>query len=672
MYFQEKKYNDLYDGVNDITIIGRVESEIKYNEYNSSCVLNVDELNGDKRFKNTNIILKFSKNQHIEYGDIISVKGNFSSISGYRNKGVFQYRDYLKTKWIFGNVEASKIESIGNKKDIGYFRYKISFYIEKKIDSDFEGDERNVIKGILLGDKENLSDDLVEKFQISGISHILAVSGAHVACIVIGINFICDFFLKSINLKRLFIVFFLSIFVFVIGFTPSVLRAFFMTGFILISKLIHRKSNIYINLIFSSFIILLYNPYYLVNSGFLLSFFATFGIVYMYKKYRFKSKCKILNYIVNIILVSVYANLFIIPIMIKFYNQVSVIFIFCNLIISPIMLIIEIFGLLFILAPNFISSIISFFISLLLKIIILTVEFGSNIPFAKFWIITPSVVEIVLYYCLIFYFTIRRGRWRYKFIIVFLIIIVVVNNVCFIVFKPFTISFIDVGQGDSCLIQTRSNKVILVDGGGLENYDIGKNVLLPYLLNKRIWKIDYIIVSHFDFDHVGGLFTVIDEMKVENIIISKQVEMSENFERFKEILESKKIKVLVIEKGERIEIDNDTYFDFLWPDSSKFVSENGLNNNSIVCKLNYMNFSMLFTGDIEEKAERQILREYKDDLSVFNSTVLKVAHHGSKSSSTDDFLKAVSPRISLIGVGKNNKFGHPNVEIIQRLERVRM
>ena len=85
-----------------------------------------------------------------------------------------------------------------------------------------------------------------------------------------------------------------------------------------------------------------------------------------------------------------------------------------------------------------------------------------------------------------------------------------------------------------------------------------------------------------------------------------------------------------------------------------------------------MNFSMLFTGDIEEKAERQILREYKDDLSVFNSTVLKVAHHGSKSSSTDDFLKAVSPRISLIGVGKNNKFGHPNVEIIQRLERVRM
>ena len=132
MYFQEKKYNDLYDGVNDITIIGRVESEIKYNEYNSSCVLNVDELNGDKRFKNTNIILKFSKNQHIEYGDIISVKGNFSSISGYRNKGVFQYRDYLKTKWIFGNVEASKIESIGNKKDIGYFRYKISFTLRRK------------------------------------------------------------------------------------------------------------------------------------------------------------------------------------------------------------------------------------------------------------------------------------------------------------------------------------------------------------------------------------------------------------------------------------------------------------------------------------------------------------------------------------------------------------
>lgn len=161
------------------------------------------------------------------------------------------------------------------------------------------------------------------------------------------------------------------------------------------------------------------------------------------------------------------------------------------------------------------------------------------------------------------------------------------------------------------------------------------------------------------------------ELSVGKILISKQGEESENFQKFKEIIKDKKIKVQVVNKGERLQIERNVYFDILWPDNSKLMSENVLNNNSIVCKLHYKNFSMLFTGDIEEIAEKEILKEHNDNLNQLKATVLKIPHHGSKTSSTQDFIDTVDPKFALIGVGKNNTFGHPNVEVIERLKSLR-
>lgn len=162
-----------------------------------------------------------------------------------------------------------------------------------------------------------------------------------------------------------------------------------------------------------------------------------------------------------------------------------------------------------------------------------------------------------------------------------------------------------------------------------------------------------------------------EELKVGQIVISNQGEISENYEKFKEIVKRKKIKVVIVGKGDRLKIEKDMYFDVLWPNNDNLISENILNNNSIVCKLHYKNFSMLFTGDIEEIAEKQILQEYKNNVQILNSNILKVGHHGSKTSSTQEFLEAVKPKIALIGVGKNNKFGHPNDGVIDRLENLR-
>ena len=159
-----------------------------------------------------------------------------------------------------------------------------------------------------------------------------------------------------------------------------------------------------------------------------------------------------------------------------------------------------------------------------------------------------------------------------------------------------------------------------------------------------------------------------EELKVDIAIISKQGEDSENYQKFNKIVKQKRIKVVVVNEGDRIKVEENVYFDILWPNNSQLISENILNNNSLVCKLNYKNFSMLFTGDIEEIAEKEILKEYKGELDILGSTLLKVAHHGSKTSSIQEFLDSVKPKIALVGVGKDNKFGHPNDEVIKRLE----
>ena len=159
-----------------------------------------------------------------------------------------------------------------------------------------------------------------------------------------------------------------------------------------------------------------------------------------------------------------------------------------------------------------------------------------------------------------------------------------------------------------------------------------------------------------------------EKIKIGKIIISKQGEDSENLQKFNKIIKVKKIKVIIVNKGDRLNIENNLYFDILWPNNNNLIKENVLNNNSVVCKLNYREFSMLFTGDIEEVAENEIIKEYKNNLKILNSNILKVAHHGSKTSSNEEFINIVKPEFALIGVGEKNKFGHPDENVIKILQ----
>ena len=167
----------------------------------------------------------------------------------------------------------------------------------------------------------------------------------------------------------------------------------------------------------------------------------------------------------------------------------------------------------------------------------------------------------------------------------------------------------------------------------------------------------------------GGLLYIMQEIKVNNIIIGKQYKSSENYEEFIKIVKEKKINVKIVEEGEKVSIEDNLYFDIIWPFSDNMISDNSINNNSLVCKLNYKNYSMLFTGDIEAIAEKAILKKYSKNLNILKSDILKLAHHGSKTSSITEFIEKIKPKYAIIGVGEDNKFGHPSDNTIQNLEK---
>ena len=342
---------------------------------------------------------------------------------------------------------------------------------------------------------------------------------------------------------------------------------------------------------------------------------------------------------------------------------------------------------------EFLSGALEFFINVLISI-----SNFSNLPFSKIYVVTPKIFLVIFIYVLFIVFnyiykiyhdrtlSITKIRFRnliavykYRFIqykekykkrsFIILLLIILIFSVFHFIPKELKIFFVDVGQGDCTFIVTPRNKTILIDGGGStgSDFDVGESTLLPYILDRGYKKIDLMFISHFDQDHIGGLFTILRELKVNRVCISKQEENSENYKKFLEIVKERNITVFTVKIGDKIKIEKSLYFDILWPQEEQ-IEENRINNNAIVMKLIYNGFSCLFTGDIEKVAEDKIVSLYKDK-SVLESDILKVAHHGSKTSTTEEFFKLVNPKISLIGVGKNNLFGHPSSEVIERLEK---
>ena len=659
---KEESFHNTFQNNENLEIRAVVKTYPNQDEYSNKYIIEANK----KKY-----ILYTPKSVQFEYGDIVVLNGIFQNVRSFKNPGGFNYAKSLKKKNIYGTIKLNKHIKIGKKNTWYGIFARINNIFKRKINDNFDDSKTSgILIALLLGDKSNVEDKIRESINENGLAHILAISGMHIGCINIIFQYLLNVFLKDKRKKKIIIIIILIVFGLIIGFMPSAERAIIMAVLVIGAKLVNRKSNDIVSINLASLIILVYNPYYLFDSGFLLSFGATIGIVCLFPRInKFKFKNSFVKYLVESFLLSISINILIFPIMIYFFKKISISFIFTGLILSPLVLVIEIFGVLILFSPKALISVYGTFVKFLINIFIKI----SEINIAKFFLKVPSLLEIILYYLLFLLIMSCRSRKILKDFIKMLIIVVIASIILQLGIESLKtemyIYFVDIGQGDCTLVVTPGKHTVLIDGGGDENYDIGRNVLVPYLLFKKIDKIDYIIVSHFDTDHVGGLLTVMEELKVENVVISRQGEDSENYRKFREIVEKKKIKVQIVEQGDRLKIENDAYLDILWPNNENLISDNALNNNSIVCKLSYKDFSMLFTGDIEEKAEKQILNEYKNNLEILKSTIIKVAHHGSKTSSTKEFIEAVKPEIALIGVGENNTFGHPDINVLERLTK---
>ena len=642
------------------------------------------------KYKNKKFIVYINKKNKklLEYGDLIEIKGEYSAPEVARNYKGFDYSQYLKTLNIYGTIKVEESKII-NKNQLSPILISINNIKEKMIDNanrNMPKRTANLLLGILIGERDNIQEDIIESFRTANLSHILAVSGAHTSYIILGITYLIS---KSKTPKRIgYIITIINLLIFIIitGASYSVVRACIMAIVVIGAKICYRKENFFTSICISLIIILIQNPFAINDIGLKLSFMGTAGIVIFNKSItNFFIKLKIKQKIAEALSVTFSAQLMIMPITILNFNTISLTFFISNILASPLLGIIIIFGFISIFISsilNPISKILFLILHIFLELLILVSKVTEKIPGSSILVKTPNILFAIVYYILILFFnyffvikqnptrrfhkkiikiiTIKNIKNAFKVIAVVFLIMLLLTRIVRIINPTLKIYFIDVGQGDSTLIVTPKNKKILIDGGE------GKtNVLFQYLLDRRINKIDYIIISHFDSDHCNGLIEIIEKMRVENIVMSKQSKESEEYKKILEIIKQKNIKVSSVKAEDKIIIEKNLYTKILNP-AEKFEFQD-LNNNAIVAKLVYKNFSMLFTGDIE-KAEENLAKKYKNELK---STILKVAHHGSKTSTSEEFLKYVEPQIALIGVGKNNKFGHPNQITIERLKSIR-
>lgn len=740
-----RKYMQINENLEDkqITAEAIVCGEVKETDYTYTVNVKVLQVNGNTKYKNITLILMIKKNnaklEDLKYGNKIKITGTFDGKSDSRNYGGFSYREYLKTKKIYGGINAENVLVIAQNKEniINTGIYFLTQSIKNNIDKLLPQETAGLLKGILIGDCSDITEDIKSAFKDCNLTHMLAVSGAHLTYLIIGINIVFNKKIVGVKQNKIISIVVIIIFMLVTGMSPSVVRAGICTILYIVASLMYRKSDAYTTLAIALLYTFIDNPFSLFNVGMQLSYAGTISLMVFYPKireyvenkeknltkksnaaklkekpslthlknsieleektlliYMKKTISKYLKIIVNSLkeseLITITANILIMPITMYSFNTISLNFVISNVLTSSLLGWGTVLGL-FTVLLSFISmplaKILAIPLNLIIELLIKITSIISKIPYSNITIITPYLITIIFIYIVIVLLYIAKNvnKNKEKNNIIRKVLILALVIYIFLIFaisvitkiqvnKKLTIHFVDVGQGDCSFIQTPTGKNILIDGGGsreAEKYDVGEQVLLPYLLDRRVNKIDYIIISHFDADHCQGLEAVLKTIKVKNVIVCKQASDSQLYQEIMQICKNKKINVMVVKRGQKLTIDKYVYFEILHPgDKMLDDGKGGLNANAIVAKLYFKSkkeFTMLFTGDIEEDAEKELVKIYGKKLKC---DILKVPHHGSKTSSTAEFLQCASPKIALIGVGENNTFGHPNEGVLQRLENL--
>ncbi len=598
------------------------------------------------------------------YGEGILVKGYFAKPSGSRNPGGFDERTYLAQKGVCGVLFARGDSVVKTGKSGGSEAVKLGNALRKAmtgiINRSLPTQQAALLNGMLIGYRDDLGEDVEKAFADSGLLHIMAVSGANVAFIVLPLLFL--FNRTGINrlLSRAIIIVLLKIFILITGFEPSVVRAVIMADVMLLAKIFRRETDVYTSIAFAALVMLLFNPFILFSVGFRLSFAATVSLCLFYANVKKLMKgLKIPDIIKDTIAGTVSAQLGVIPLSAFYFNSVSIISILSNVIVIPLTGIITILGLVMTAVGGisiFFSQAVGHINYAMLSIVLFTAGFTSKLPFAVKTLATPSTAAIAAYYILLILFLwyVPRKSIQIKKALPVAVVVLLVFSLPALAEKilegKLEVVFIDVGNGDSVYIETPKGYKFLIDGGE-------RGEVVPCLLELGALELDAIIATHEHSDHIGGLEKVMEALVVKRLILPGDT-CQPSFEKLVRLAEEKGICVTAVNTGDRIMTGKRMVMEVLHPSrNTRFLGNDG----SLVLRLLYGNTAILFTGDVETGAERAMLDRSMD----LSAHVLKVAHHGSGTSSSQEFLDTVRPRAAVISAG--NHPAHPSDEVVQRL-----
>lgn len=583
----------------------------------------------------------------IQIGDRLSIKGVLRRPDENTTEGLFDYRKYLERQKIYYLVEIEEMSLIEKN-------HNLLYQIKNVV---FEKTKNPYLRTFILGNHSLISKSIMGNYQELGISHLFAISGMHISLL----SMILLKVFQKLGLKEktryVLVGIFLCFYLLLVGSSPSVLRA--VLFFILFSS--NRIYYFYIKpthiFIVVTIISLLINPNYLYDIAFLYSFSISFSLIVL-GNYINQNK----KYLIKLIITSFISFIVSLPITLHSFNQINFFSIFYNLFYVPLVSVI-IFPL----------ALITFLFPSLEKIFNLTIIILENsskllnkITCSKLIFCDIPTIFYLIYGLLVILFFYAFVHKKYLYMIPLFLMLLVHYSYPYLIREDYLV-MLDIGQGDSILLHS-NHKNILIDTGGVQSYDkekwkkrnnkssIVQNITIPYLKKQGIKRIDLLILTHGDFDYLGEAMTLIENFSVKEILINEGKINNYEEELIRNFPNVKKSK-----SGDYFETGN-----------LKFLSLNqdlgNENDSSLVFYIESNTKRLLFMGDASFKSEESIMSQYE----LEQIDILKVGHHGSRTSSSLSFLKKVKPKLALISAGKNNKFNHPHKEIINRFNQLKI
>lgn len=610
-----------------------------------------------------------------EIGDYITVRGELAELHGFNNPGLIDTVAALKRAGIVARMSVSSEQIHIDPEVDKNWLYRVSLLKEKvylMIKKALPPAESAMLFGMLFGGYSGIAADVIAAFSATGIVHILSVSGTHIALVAGVVYWLCNFLrIKGKIAACLVVVVVLSYGIFA-GFTPPVIRSAVM-GIVAVGAVaLGRERDSYHALAITSVGMLMVQPTLIYDISFQLSFGSTAGLVYLFPK--IKSGIRFLPvWMAAPIALTLAAQLGVLPFISWYFNVFSLSSFVANLVIVPIVEIVVVLGLAGVLAGfllNSLSQLILAFCGIMIKGVVSLTKLLAGLPGGTVYLPSFDVVAGLIYYVILgwlfgfalpgrdFVLTGIR-RWSSQ-LICFAVILLVAGGWYLGLPRPATIHFIDVAQGDATLIVSPHGRAVLVDTGGSTgktDFNIGERVVAPYLRHYGVRSLDYLILTHGHQDHAGGAAAVSKHIPIKHILVAR-----EPYSAAVQQLQGTAVDAVFIPaySGQQILLDG-LMIQIVYAVDSKLAKAS--NEASNVIKISYGDQSFLITGDLESRGEAAILL---DQMPVA-STVLKVGHHGAKTSTSMEFLQEVSPAYAVISVGAGNQFGHPHPEILKRL-----